>query len=118
MHEEWADIARAAREIGYPLVVKAVDLCAGMYVRRVDDEAQLAATVRAPADFPVNARGQRREPAVLLEAQLAEPDKQVKAAGSNNEYLGHVMAGDAEGLGARDHVAVLLGELRSGLVIR
>lgn len=282
VHEEWADIARAAREIGYPLVVKPVDLCAGMYVRRVDDEEQLAAAVRALADFPVNARGQRRAPVVLLEelldgpevsvetvshagavhvvgvtdksiggapafietghmfpaalsaaeseaaeqtalgalkalgltdgvvahteikltsagprvvevnprpagnritelvrhvtgidlaaafvdvslgrspdlrrtdtglrsaaigflvpptagvletldgsalrdrtgvleVQLAEPGKQVKAAGSNNEYLGHVMVGDAEGLGARDQVEALLGELRSGLVIR
>ncbi|MEU9175150.1 ATP-grasp domain-containing protein [Streptomyces sp. NPDC048420] len=282
VHEEWADIARAAREIGYPLVVKPVDLCAGMYVRRVDDEEQLTAAVRALADFPVNARGQRRPPVVLLEelldgsevsvetvshagavhvigvtdksvggapafietghmfpaalsttdaeaaeqtalgalkalgltdgvvahteikltsagprvvevnprpagnritelvrhvtgidlaaafvdvclgrapdlrrtdtglrsaaigflvpqtagmlealdgsalrdkpgvleVQLAEPGKQVKAAGSNNEYLGHVMAGDAEGLGARDRVEALLGELRSGLVIR
>ncbi len=282
VQEEWADIARAAREIGYPLVVKPVDLCAGMYVRRVDDEEQLTAAVRALADFSVNARGQRREPAVLLEelldgpevsvetvshagtvhvvgvtdksiggapafietghmfpaalsaadaeaaeqtalgalkalglvdgvvahtevkltsagprvvevnprpagnritelvrhvtgidlaaafvevslgrepdlrssdtglrsaavgflvpetsgtlesldgaalpdapgvleVQLAEPGRQVKAAGSNNEYLGHVMAGDAEGLGARDRVEVLLGELRSGLVLR
>lgn len=282
VHEEWADIVRAAREIGYPLVVKPVDLCAGMYVRRVDDEEQLAAAVRVLSDFPVNARGQRREPAVLLEelmdgpevsvetvshagavhvvgvtdksvggapafietghmfpaalpaadaeaaeqtalaalkalglvdgvvahteikltsagprvvevnprpagnritelvrhvtgidlaaafvevslgrepdlrrsdtglcsaaigflvpqrsgtlesldggelrgapgvlgVELAVPGAQVEAAGSNNEYLGHVMAGDAEGLGARDRVEVLLGELRSGLVIR
>ncbi|MEU3619990.1 ATP-grasp domain-containing protein [Streptomyces sp. NPDC006872] len=282
VHEEWADLARAAREIGYPLVVKPVDLCAGMHVRRVDDEEQLAAAVRVLAGLTVNARGQRREPAVLLEelldgpevsvetvshagavqvvgvtdksiggapafietghmfpaalsaadaeaaeqtalaalkalaltegvvahteikltsagprvvevnprpagnritelvrqvtgidlaaafvevslgrepdlrrsdtglrsaaigflvpttsgtlesldggelrdvpgvleVQLAAPGKQVEAAGSNNEYLGHVMAGDAEGLGARDHVEVLLGELRSGLVIR
>ncbi|MGW3951156.1 ATP-grasp domain-containing protein [Streptomyces sp. NPDC004752] len=281
-HGEWADIARAAREIGYPLVVKPVDLCAGMYVRRVDDEEQLASAVRALADFPVNARGQRREPAVLLEelmdgpevsvetvshagavhvvgvtdksvggapafietghmfpaalsaadteaaeqtalaalkalgltdgvvahteiklssagprvvevnprpagnritelvrhvtgidlaaafvevslgrepdlrggdtglhsaaigflipetsgtlaalegaelgdapgvleVQLAEPGRQVKAAGSNNEYLGHVMAGDTEGPGARARVEALLDELRSALVIR
>ncbi|MDQ0585432.1 ATP-grasp domain-containing protein [Streptomyces rishiriensis] len=282
VHEEWADIARAAREIGYPLVVKPVDLCAGMYVRRIDDEAQLALAVRALTDFPVNARGQRRVPAVLLEElldgpevsvetvshagavhvvgvtdksiggapafietghmfpaalppadteaaeqtalaalkalglvdgvvahtevkltsagprvvevnprpagnritelvrhvtgvdlaaafvevslgrepdlrggetalrsaaigflvpqasgtleslsggelreapgvlelQLAEPGTQVRAAGSNNEYLGHVMVGDAGGAGARDRVEVLLAELRSGLVLR
>ncbi|WP_174864645.1 ATP-grasp domain-containing protein [Streptomyces spinoverrucosus] len=282
VHEEWADIARAAREIGYPLVVKPVDLCAGMYVRRVDDEAELAAAFRALAGFPVNARGQRRAPVVLLEelldgpevsvetvshggavhvvgvtdksiggapafietghmfpaalspadteaaeqtalgalkalgltdgvvahtevkltsagprvvevnprpagnritelvrhvtgidlaaafvdvalgrtpdlrrtdtglrsaaigflvphtagtlealdgtelqdtpgvleVQLAEPGKPVKAAGSNNEYLGHVMAGDAEGPGARDRVEALLAGLRAGLVIR
>ena len=78
VHEEWADIARAAREIGYPLVVKPVDLCAGMYVRRVDDEEQLAAAVRVLADFPVNARGQRREPAVLLEELLDGPEVSVE----------------------------------------
>ncbi|KUO19185.1 carboxylate--amine ligase [Streptomyces dysideae] len=282
VHEEWADLTRAAREIGYPLVAKPVDLCAGMYVRRVDDEAQLGEVVRALADFPVNARGQVRTPAVLLEElldgpevsvetvshagtvhvvgvtdksvggapafietghmfpaaltaadteaaeqtaltalkalgltdgvvahteikltsagprvvevnprpagnritelvrhvtgidlaaafvdvalgrapdlrrtgtglksaavgflvpdrtgtlealdgaglrhadgvlemQLAEPGKAVKAAGSNNEYLGHVMTGDADGLGARDRAEGLLAGLRAGLVIR
>ncbi|MFF0011827.1 ATP-grasp domain-containing protein [Streptomyces sp. NPDC005374] len=280
LHREWTDLARAARDIGYPLVVKPVDLCAGMYVRRVDDEAQLADAVGALSDFPVNARGQRREPVVLLEElldgpevsvetvshagavhvvgvtdksvggapafietghmfpaaltsadteaaeqtaldalkalgltdgvvahteikltssgprvvevnprpagnritelvrhvtgidlaaafvdvtlgrapdlrrtdtglrsaaigfllpkhagtleaqgrlrdpegvlelQLSEPGQVVKAADSNNAYLGHVMAGDPEGLGARDHVETLLAELRSGLVVR
>lgn len=54
----------------------------------------------------------------VLEARLAEPGTAVKAAGSNNEYLGHVMAGDAEGPGARDRVEALLTELRAGLVIR
>ncbi|MGW4107803.1 ATP-grasp domain-containing protein, partial [Streptomyces sp. NPDC004976] len=78
VHEEWADLARAAREIGYPLVVKPVDLCAGMYVRRVDDEEQLGAAVRALADFPVNARGQRRAPVVLLEELLDGPEVSVE----------------------------------------
>ncbi|MDX3672589.1 ATP-grasp domain-containing protein [Streptomyces europaeiscabiei] len=78
LHEEWADIARAAREIGYPLVVKPVDLCAGMYVRRVDDEAELASVVRSLADFPLNARGQRRVPAVLLEELLTGPEVSVE----------------------------------------
>ncbi|WP_208614619.1 ATP-grasp domain-containing protein [Streptomyces regalis] len=78
IHEEWADLARAAKEIGYPLVVKPVDLCAGMYVRRVDDEAQLAEAFRALADFPVNARGQRRTSAVLLEELLDGPEVSVE----------------------------------------
>ncbi|WP_369274054.1 ATP-grasp domain-containing protein [Streptomyces sp. R11] len=78
VHEEWADLARAAKEIGYPLVVKPVDLCAGMFVRRVDDEGQLGAAVRALADFPVNARGQRRTPAVLLEELLDGPEVSVE----------------------------------------
>ncbi|GAA4792618.1 ATP-grasp domain-containing protein [Streptomyces ziwulingensis] len=78
VHEEPAGLARAAREIGYPLVVKPVDLCAGMYVRRVDDEEQLAAAVQALSDFPVNARGQRRAPLVLLEEFLDGPEVSVE----------------------------------------
>ncbi|MGC0374194.1 ATP-grasp domain-containing protein [Streptomyces sp. SAI-229] len=78
VHEEWAGLARSAREIGYPLVVKPVDLCAGMYVRRVDDEEQLAAAVKALGEFPVNARGQRRAPVVLLEELLDGPEVSVE----------------------------------------
>ncbi|MFH9864200.1 ATP-grasp domain-containing protein [Streptomyces sp. NPDC017202] len=78
LHEEWDDLARSAREIGYPLVVKPVDLCAGMYVRRVDDECELADAVRALAGFPVNARGQRRSSAVLLEELLDGPEVSVE----------------------------------------
>ncbi|MEU0132121.1 ATP-grasp domain-containing protein [Streptomyces sp. NPDC006289] len=68
----------AAREIGYPLVVKPVDLCAGMLVRRVDDDAQLAAACRALADFPRNARGQRRTPHILIEEFLRGPEVSVE----------------------------------------
>ncbi|HEY8984316.1 MAG TPA: ATP-grasp domain-containing protein [Streptomyces sp.] len=75
---EWPELALAAREIGYPLVVKPVDLCAGMFVRRVDDESQLSDTFRALAEFPVNARGQRRDPAVLVEELLDGPEVSVE----------------------------------------
>lgn len=75
---DWAETAKAAARIGMPLVVKPVDLCAGMLVRRVDDEAQLAEAHRALADFPVNARGQRRSPVVLLEELLHGPEVSVE----------------------------------------
>ncbi|MCX4586211.1 ATP-grasp domain-containing protein [Streptomyces sp. NBC_01481] len=75
---DWAEAADAAREIGYPLVLKPVDLCAGMFVRRVDDESELTRAYRALADFPVNARGQRREPVVLLEELLRGPEVSVE----------------------------------------
>ncbi|AIA01607.1 ATP-grasp domain-containing protein [Streptomyces noursei] len=81
-HGDWAELARAAREIGYPLVVKPVDLCAGMYVRRVEDESELAAAVRKLNDFPVNARGQRRVPTVLLEELLDGPEVSVETVSS------------------------------------
>ncbi|WP_405590615.1 ATP-grasp domain-containing protein [Streptomyces sp. NBC_01092] len=78
VHEEWADLARAAQEIGYPLVAKPVDLCAGMYVRRIEHEAELVELFRTLADFPVNARGQRRTPGVLLEELLDGPEVSVE----------------------------------------
>lgn len=52
----------------------------------------------------------------VLEVQTAEPGRTVEAADSNNAYLGHVMVGDATGLGARDRVETLLAELRPRLV--
>ncbi|MFF4243103.1 ATP-grasp domain-containing protein [Streptomyces sp. NPDC001822] len=68
----------AARGIGYPLVVKPVDLCGGMFVRRVDDDAQLASACRALAEFPLNARGQRRAPQILIEEYLRGPEVSVE----------------------------------------
>ncbi|MCY0949672.1 ATP-grasp domain-containing protein [Streptomyces sp. H27-S2] len=68
----------AAREIGYPLVVKPVDLCAGMLVRQVGDDAELERACRAVAEFPVNARGQERAPVLLLEELLTGPEVSVE----------------------------------------
>ncbi|SDD10892.1 ATP-grasp domain-containing protein [Actinokineospora iranica] len=74
----WEETAAAAREIGYPLVVKPVDLCAGMFVRKVDDEAALRDAVTAMDAFPVNARHQPRVPSVLLEELLVGPEFSVE----------------------------------------
>ncbi|MFB7615567.1 ATP-grasp domain-containing protein [Kitasatospora sp. NPDC056181] len=68
----------AARAIGFPLVVKPVDLCAGMLVREVADEHGLTAALGALEAFPVNARGQRRTPVVLVEELLAGPEVSVE----------------------------------------
>ncbi|GAA0299065.1 ATP-grasp domain-containing protein [Streptomyces polychromogenes] len=70
--------AAAAWEIGYPLVVKPVDLCAGMLVREVRDESELEAACRALEAFPVNARGQDRSPVLLLEELLTGPEVSVE----------------------------------------
>ncbi|NUK40719.1 ATP-grasp domain-containing protein [Streptomyces lunaelactis] len=75
---DWSRTQSAAREIGYPLVVKPVDLCAGMLVRKVSDEAELDRACRALYDFPVNARGQERAPVVLLEEFLTGPEVSVE----------------------------------------
>ncbi|MFH8378988.1 hypothetical protein ACH4A7_36340 [Streptomyces cyaneofuscatus] len=54
----------------------------------------------------------------LLELQLADPGKAVRVASSNNEYLGHVMAADAQGPGARASVEALLAQLRPQVATR
>lgn len=71
---------RAAAEfVGFPLVLKPTDLCAGMFVRRVDDWAALEAAARDLHRFDINARGQRREPVVLLEEFLDGPEFSVES---------------------------------------
>ncbi|MFD1150876.1 ATP-grasp domain-containing protein [Saccharothrix hoggarensis] len=76
--EDWPATAKAAADLGYPLVVKPVDLCAGMHVREVRDETALREAFRALEAFPVNARGQARVPTVLLEELLVGPEVSVE----------------------------------------
>lgn len=75
---DWSKTQAAASQIGYPLVVKPVDLCAGMLVRKVADEGELDRACRALSEFPVNARGQERAPVVLLEELLTGPEVSVE----------------------------------------
>lgn len=68
----------AAAAMGFPLVLKPVDLCAGMYVRKVHDQNDLREAYRAVEEFPVNARGQQRSPTVLLEEVLTGPEVSIE----------------------------------------
>ena len=72
-------LVEAATALGFPLVVKPVDLCAGMFVRKVADADELRAAAGDLAGFPVNARGQRRSSTVLLEELLTGPEVSVEA---------------------------------------
>ncbi|WP_216592280.1 ATP-grasp domain-containing protein [Verrucosispora sioxanthis] len=76
--EDWPGAQAAARALGFPLVVKPVDLCAGMLVRLVTDLTELREAFDALDAFPVNARGQRRAPQVLLEEVLVGPEVSVE----------------------------------------
>ncbi|QSB14617.1 ATP-grasp domain-containing protein [Natronosporangium hydrolyticum] len=76
--EQWPELAAAADRVGYPLICKPVDLCAGMYVRRVGDRAELRTAYEALAGFPVNARQQLRAPQILLEEIFEGPEVSVE----------------------------------------
>ncbi len=72
------EAVEAARGIGYPVVVKPVDLCGGMFVTRADDDAQLREALDRLGGFPRNARGQERSPQVLVEKLLHGPEFSVE----------------------------------------
>ncbi|MFC3962806.1 ATP-grasp domain-containing protein [Nocardia jiangsuensis] len=78
----WPETAAAAAELGYPLVLKPVDLCAGMFVRRVATEAELRAAHAAATAAAGNARQQPRVRAVLLEELLTGPEVSVETVTS------------------------------------
>ncbi|MDI2031991.1 ATP-grasp domain-containing protein [Saccharopolyspora sp. TS4A08] len=71
-------LEEAAAAMGFPLVLKPVDLCAGMFVRKVESEAELREAFEALQGFPVNARGQQRSPVVLLEELLTGAEVSVE----------------------------------------
>jgi argininosuccinate lyase len=77
---ESSEIIAAAERIGYPVVVKPVDLCGGMFVRGVDDVDQLRSAITDIAEFPVNARGQARAAEMLVEEWLVGPEFSVETA--------------------------------------
>ncbi|MEW9548792.1 ATP-grasp domain-containing protein [Nonomuraea sp. NPDC050783] len=93
----WEEAVAAANGLGYPLVVKPVDLCAGMYVRKVQDQAELRTAFLDLEGFPVNARGQRRVPIVLLEQLLTGPEVSVETVGFGGEV--HVVGVTGKSLG-------------------
>ncbi|MEB3370944.1 ATP-grasp domain-containing protein [Saccharopolyspora mangrovi] len=72
-------LEEGAAAMGYPLVVKPVDLCAGMFVRKVNDASELREAFEALQGFPVNARGQQRSPVVLLEELLTGAEVSVES---------------------------------------
>jgi argininosuccinate lyase len=79
----WDEARVAAERIGYPLVLKPVDLCAGMYVRLVSDEAELRQGVEALEGLPRNARQQPRSTCYLLEEFLVGDEVSVETASFN-----------------------------------
>lgn len=74
-----AGLRAAVDAVGFPVVVKPTDLCAGMFVRRADDWPAVEAAVGELRGFETNARGQRRDSVVLLEEYLAGPEFSVES---------------------------------------
>lgn len=66
----WEEAERAAAAIGYPLVLKPVDLASSAFVSLVRNREELRAAYEALERFPLNFREQAREHVYLLEAYM------------------------------------------------
>ncbi|MBB5017939.1 argininosuccinate lyase [Chitinivorax tropicus] len=75
----WPATRDAAKQIGYPLILKPSDLASSAFVRLVHDEAELQAAFQALEDFPNNFREQVREPLWLLEEYMPGEEVSVEA---------------------------------------
>lgn len=75
----WDQAHKAAAELGYPLVVKPVDMNSGTGVRKVADEAGLAVAFAAATGPERNTRDQPLERLVLLERVLEGPEYSVES---------------------------------------
>jgi len=76
---DWPSTLEAAREIGFPLVIKPADLASSAYVRLVEDESSLLAAVEQLRKFTLNFRNQPREPIWLLEEYMTGEEVSVEA---------------------------------------
>ena len=81
----WQETQDAARDMGYPLVLKPADLASSAFVRLVRNDAELESAFRALANFPLNFRGQRREPVFLLEEYMQGPEFSVESVTADGE---------------------------------
>lgn len=75
----WAQAHKAAADLGYPLVVKPVDMNSGTGVRKVHDEAGLAVAFAEATAPERNTRDQPLERLALLERVLEGPEYSVES---------------------------------------
>lgn len=75
----WDEARQGAAALGYPVVLKPVDLNSGTGVRRVEDERGLAAAFTEATAPERNSRGQALERLALVERVLDGPEYSVEA---------------------------------------
>ncbi|GIQ67832.1 ATP-grasp domain-containing protein [Xylanibacillus composti] len=86
----WEEVRQAAAEIGYPLVLKPVDLASSAYVKLIQNENELQEAYQALEAFPRNFRDQARDCAYLLEAFMEGEEISVESVSydGNTTILG------------------------------
>jgi argininosuccinate lyase len=80
-----ADVEAAAASLGYPLVMKPVDLASSAFVSLIKNSEELQDAYRALEAFPLNFRDQPRDCTYLLEAYMEGEEVSVESISFNGE---------------------------------
>lgn len=81
----WDEVSITAKNIGYPLVLKPVDLSSSAYVRMARNEEELHDAYQQLENFQINWRGQKRDPTYLLEEYMDGNEVSVEAVTFNGK---------------------------------
>ncbi|MEK8131542.1 ATP-grasp domain-containing protein [Paenibacillus filicis] len=81
----WSEVEESAAEIGYPLVLKPVDLASSAFVSLIRDPQELQAAYLELKAFPLNFRDQPRDCTYLLEAYMEGEEVSVESISYNGE---------------------------------
>lgn len=76
---EWENVKKAASDIGYPLVLKPVDLASSAFVSLIQNETDLKEAYKKLEAFPLNFRDQPRERVYLLEEYITGQEVSVES---------------------------------------
>lgn len=79
------EVEEAAAAIGYPLVLKPVDLASSAFVYLIRNGGELMEAYRALEAFPLNFRDQQRDCTYLLEEYMSGPEVSVESFSYNGE---------------------------------
>ncbi|OMF11349.1 carboxylate--amine ligase [Paenibacillus sp. FSL H7-0331] len=81
----WEEVEQAAAAIGYPLVLKPVDLASSAFVSLIQNGRELQDAYNALEAFPLNFRDQERECTYLLETYMKGEEVSVESVSYNGE---------------------------------
>ncbi|WP_159883272.1 ATP-grasp domain-containing protein [Paenibacillus puerhi] len=81
----WSEAEEAAAVIGYPLVLKPVDLASSAFVTLIRNVGELEDAYRALEGFPLNFRDQARDCTCLLEAYMDGEEFSVESVSYHGE---------------------------------
>lgn len=82
---DWSEIKNAVSEIGYPLVLKPVDLASSAFVRLIQNEDDMKNAYLDLETFPLNFRDQPRTRTYLLEEYMFGDEVSVESVSYNGE---------------------------------